>query len=450
MQVAGSARSITTGPNAVPAQIVQPTSPSEIAAILRNPKHFPAPVRPMGFGSSTTRCLAAPGGTVVDLSRMNRVLKIEENTVTVQPGISICELAEVLEAEGLELYGGFDLADRSVGGAVCAAGLEAAMGGSPSQFASHATSLKAVSPEGNRFVAKETDRSLLGLLRLSYGLLGIVYEITLKVRPIQTFSVQTARVGFRDFSKLVQRLTFASSGIKLYLLPFKDRVFLELRRTSDGADPGRKLAWKFRDWACYSALPAALRSLAMVVPIRKVRYPISDSLSEATHSLVGKSFLKTGSNSLEQTGRFRAPGSKQGFSYCTWAFPAQHFGAIACAYQALCLQHYEKTGFRCDMPAIGFRLNQDRSALLAPTFDEPMFTLSSLSTEQQGWDDFVVDLADFAATNDGVPFFNQSRGATSELALSRYGKRLDFFRKTRRKLDPDDRLLNPFFASYMV
>ena len=324
------------------------------------------------------------------------------------------------------------------------------MGGCPSQFAAHVTGLKVVGPEGNRFAARAADKSLLGLLRLSYGLLGVVYEVSLKVRPIETFTVQSARVGFKDFAKLAARLTFANSSTKLYLMPFKDRVFLELRRPTAQGVPGRKLAWQLKDWACYSALPTALRSLAKVVPIRRMRYPLSDKLSEATQSLLGRSFVSTGSNSLEQTGRFKNPGSKQGFSYCTWAFPAQNFGAIACAYQALCLEHYERTGFRCDMPAVVFRLNQDRSALLAPAFDEPMFTISSMTTEQDGWDDFIVDLAEFAQRHYGVPFFNQTQGATGEQAMICYGKRLDVFRKSRRKLDPDDRMLNQFFSSYMA
>jgi len=404
----------------------------------------------MGFGSATTRCLSAPGGTLIGLSNMSRVLRLDHSTITVQPGISIRELAEVLEAEGLELHSGFDLANRSVGGAVCAASLEAAMGGCPSQFAAHVTSLKVVGPEGNRFAARASDNSLLGLLRLSYGLLGVAYEVSLKVRPIQTFTVQAARVGFKDFAKLAARLTFANSSTKLYLMPFKDRVFLELRRPTTDSASGRKLAWRFKDWACYSALPTALRSLAKVVPIRRMRYPLSDKLSEATQTLVGKSFVSTGSNSLEQTGRFKNPGSKQNFSYCTWAFPAENFGALACAYQALCLEHYERTGFRCDMPAVVFRLNQDRSALLTPAFNEPMFTISSMTTEQHGWDDFIVDLAEFARINNGVPFFNQTQGVTGDHAMKCYGKRLTLFRNARRKLDPNDRMLNQFFSSYMA
>ncbi len=449
MQAAKSLR-LAQATNTRPAQALQPTSPGEISAILSNPRRYPAPIRPIGFGSSTTRCLSAPGGTIVDLLKMNRVLRLDRESVTVQPGITIRELAELLAAEGLELFGGFDLANRSVGGAVCGAGLDAAIGSGPTQFAAHVTSLKIVAPDGSRYNVKRDNAPMLGLLRLSYGLLGIVYELTLRVRPIQNFTVQSARVGFKDFINLAPRLARATAATKLYLMPFKDRIFVELRQTACGTKSGKQIAWRFKNWACYSALPSALRSLAKVVPLRSMRYPISDTLSQATQSLLTKGFLRSGSNSLEQTGRFRHPGAGASFAYCTWAFPAATFGRVAAAYQAMCLQHYSKTGFRCDMPAVVFRLNQDRSALLAPNFETPMFTISSLTADQHGWGDFVLDLADFAAKNDGTPFFNQTPGMTTKLAIDRYGRRLAAFRKTRRKLDPNDRLLNQFFASYMI
>ena len=101
------------------------------------------------------------------------------------------------------------------------------------------------------------------------------------------------------------------------------------------------------------------------------------------------------------------------------------------------------------MPTIGFRLNQDRSSLLSPSFDGPMVTLSALSTQGDGWDDFVFDFAEFAADHGGVPFFNQTRNVTAALATERFGRRLSFFNKVRRELDPYDRLLNPYFATYM-
>src|SRR6185295_15067835 len=296
-----------------PAATIQVSSQTEIHQVLMDVRRFPSPVRPTGSGSSTTRCITANGGTQLDLSGMNRVLKVDRDTVTVQPGIALPDLAEVLSEEGLELVGGFDLANRTVGGAVCAAGLEASMAGDVGQFASHVVQLKVLSPNGKKFVVSDKTKSLLALMRLSYGLLGVVYEVTLRVRPIQGFAVQTAKTSFKDFGKLGPKLLSAGAGVKLYLLPFRDRIYLELRKPAAEADPGRKLAWRFKDWAVYSALPEAARSLGMAMPIRQIRYPLIDSLSAVAQTLVGNSLVRSGSNSVEQSGRYKMLGSKSRF-----------------------------------------------------------------------------------------------------------------------------------------
>jgi FAD/FMN-containing dehydrogenase len=431
-----------------PAVSVQATAPSEILQVLRDWKRYPAPIRPLGSGSSTTRCITANGGTQLDLSGMNRVLKIDDDTVTVQPGIALPELAETLGEEGLELIGGFDLANRSVGGAVCSAGLEASIAGDVGQFAAHVVQLKVLSPTGKKFVVTGKTKSLLALMRLSYGLLGIVYEVTLRVRPVRGFAVQSAKTSFKDFAKLGERLPTATAGMKLYLLPFRDRIYFELRRPAADADPGKKFAWRFKDWAVYSALPEAARSLGLAVPIRQLRYPLIDSLSEVAQSLVNSALIRSGSNAVEQSGRYRMLGSKSRFTYTTWAFPASEFANTVLAYKLFCKEYYARTGFRCDMPAVSFRLNRDRSALLSPSFDSAVFTISPLSTQTDGWDDFVFDFAEFAASHHGIPFFNQTKNATPDAVTNAFGNRLAFFNKVRRELDPDDRLLNQYFGMY--
>jgi L-gulonolactone oxidase len=444
-RTAGPAANAALGP----AVTVQATTPSEILQVLQDWKRYPSPVRPVGSGSSITRCVAAIGGTQLDLSGMNRVLKIDKDTVTVQPGIALPDLAEVLSEEGLELVGGFDLASRTVGGAVCAAGLEASMAGDVGQFASHVVQMKVAAPNGKKFVVSDKTKSLLALTRLSYGLLGVVYEVTLRVRPVQGFTVQTARVSFEDFGRLGAKLPAATAGLKLYLLPFRDRIYFELRRPAAEGDPGKKFAWRFKEWAVYSALPEAARSLGIAMPIRQLRYPLIDSLSEVAQRLVNNALVRRGSNAVEQSGRYRVLGGKSRFNYTTWAFPAAEFGNTVLAYKLFCKEHYARTGFRCDMPAVSFRLNRDRSALLSPSFDSALFTISPLSTQTDGWDDFVFDFAEFAATHNGIPFFNQTRNATPEIVAQRFGGRLTFFNKVRRELDPGDRLLNQYFASYL-
>jgi FAD/FMN-containing dehydrogenase len=102
------------------------------------------------------------------------------------------------------------------------------------------------------------------------------------------------------------------------------------------------------------------------------------------------------------------------------------------------------------MPVVGFRLPTDRSALLSPCFDRPVFALRFVSSPHPMWEDFVMELADFAQKWGGAPLLNQSRSAEPEATSIALGSRLDFFRKIRRRMDPDGRLLNPFLSQYLA
>ena len=118
------------------------------------------------------------------------------------------------------------------------------------------------------------------------------------------------------------------------------------------------------------------------------------------------------------------------------------------AFHRFCLQTLERSGYRTDLPAVGYRIGKDASAVLSPSFDEPMVALRVSSTQKDGWDDFVIDLAQFAENWGGTPMFNHSRSLRAEHVAQMYGRRLDLFRNIRRQVDPQGRLLNPFLAQF--
>jgi L-gulonolactone oxidase len=120
------------------------------------------------------------------------------------------------------------------------------------------------------------------------------------------------------------------------------------------------------------------------------------------------------------------------------------------AYTEFCRETYARTGFRCDLPAVGFRVSRDNSALLSPSFDEPAIVLQATTTQSAGWEDFVIDFSQFAENWGGTPIFSQSRALRADFARQMYSQRLEFFRKVRRQLDPRNRLLNPFLAQYFA
>jgi hypothetical protein len=370
------------------------------------------------------------------------------DTVIVQAGVRIGKLIKALAAHGLELAGAHDLLDRTVGGAIAGGCIGPTIADGGGIFATQVTSLKAVTPTGQLLHVTQDKANLLNAFRLSYGMLGIIYEVTLRVRPISPFDAVHRRCTIAQFATLADRIATSNVGVKFFFMPFRDRVYLELRRFSSEARGSRKMAWQLKDWGESTVLPHVFKSLNRIVPVPGVRYRIIDEISRVTQGIVNNKLVTSGSNSTAHGAM--ASASTGTINYSTWLFPATDFSIVAQTYTEFCKKTHQVSGFRCDLPTTGFRITRDRSALLSPSFDEPMFALRAMSTQSEGWDDFVIDFSDFARDWGGSPFFNQSRGLEPDYAMQVFGSRMSFFAKIRRRADPDNRLMNPFLSQYFL
>lgn len=110
----------------LPVAVVRPGSAAELQAVVRIAAAAGAPLVPRGGGASYTDGYlpARPGSVLVDTSRMNRILEINEQDmyVTVEPGVTWHDMWQALKAKGLRtsFWGPFS-------------GLKATVGGSASQ-----------------------------------------------------------------------------------------------------------------------------------------------------------------------------------------------------------------------------------------------------------------------------------------------------------------------------
>ncbi|MEO0576143.1 MAG: FAD-binding oxidoreductase [Pseudomonadota bacterium] len=426
-----------------------PRNELELLAIMRSRSKFPTPIRPMGANSASTQCTTAVGGTVVDMAGLNRISDLTDQTVTCEAGVTLRELADYLAEHGMELAGALDLVNRTVGGAVASGCFGPSHDGSSAFIASQAIAMRVVTPEGTRLTVNESRENLMNAFRLSFGALGIIYQVTFRIRPQQKFVLKQRKMDVATFAKAVGVLGGQPIGIKFFYLPFKDRVYTELRRAQIDEKPVRNLPWKLKDMGETSVLPAICGKLGRIVPIAGLRYSLVDGLHDITQSMLTNTLTEGGSYAAEHvsqnSGKFNGPP----LEYTTWCFPVDEIGMLLTAYRAFAADYYQMHKFRCDMPVVGFRLPQDRSALLSPCFEQPMFALRFVSNPHAMWEDYVMDLGDFAQRWGGVPLLNQSRCAEPAATNIAYGSRLEFFRKIRRQLDPDQRMLNSFLSQYL-
>jgi hypothetical protein len=272
----------------------------ELMRLMTPAARTPTPIRPVGARSACTGCNTTPSGTVISVDALDNILNIDtfNNTVTAQAGVRIYRLVEALAEHGLELVGAHELAGRTLGGAIAAPSMGPGIGRRSACLGSHVLSAKLVTPAGKLMKVNASQRNMLGAIRSSYGLLGVIVEATLKVQPIANFTVSHRKLPIDDFCGVVDTLSNSDVGFKFYLLPYRDRVYLDLRRYSEFAGHMYKTPWKIKDWGESTVLPNLFKSFNRLLPLHSVRYQVIDTVSEATQGIVNGRFVTTGNNTL--------------------------------------------------------------------------------------------------------------------------------------------------------
>jgi glycolate oxidase len=274
--------------------------------------------------------IPAAGSIVLDLSRMNEIIKIDEEIqcVTVEPGITFGELNAALEKKGYRIGESPESAYSA-----CVAGHVASMGAGLGQYilgnqGDQVTGLKVVLPDGTllttgsgafenvpNFTKWVFGPDLSGLFIGSEGVLGIIVEVTLKLYPLAnamafgTFAFENIKDTIEAVHQIQKRLlsiqylscfekesfvkTYpelnwgnkAKNGIILTIvIEGRNKEDVEIQKegitkevlTHNGEDLkenfARDIFWKNRyTWAVTRSLRKGLRSIILFrVPTKKI------------------------------------------------------------------------------------------------------------------------------------------------------------------------------------
>ena len=193
-----------------PEAVVFAESAEDVAAAVALASQHAVPVIAFGTGSSLEgHLLAVQGGISIDLSRMNQVLRIndEDLTVTVQPGVTRNQLNTAIRHTGL-FFPIDPGADASLGGmaATRASGTNAVRYGTMRE---NVLALQVVTADGEiirtgtRAKKSSAGYDLTRLMVGSEGTLGIITEVTVKLYP-QPDSVSAAICNFPSIDAAVK------------------------------------------------------------------------------------------------------------------------------------------------------------------------------------------------------------------------------------------------------
>ena len=191
-----------------PDAIVSPASTEQVSAILSLASRESLKVIPRGMGSGLAAGTVPLGGELVlNLARMNRILEIDHDnmTVTAQAGVITADLAAAVEAEGL-FYppDPASVKHSTIGGNVaCDSGgprcLKYGVTGDYVLALEVVLANGQVLRTGNKCLKNVTGYDLVHLFVGSEGTLGVVTEVTVRLIP-KPRAVRTALAIFPDLA----------------------------------------------------------------------------------------------------------------------------------------------------------------------------------------------------------------------------------------------------------
>lgn len=434
-----------------PAVIVEANSVDDIIAVVKDSVKYPSPVRAVGSNHSTAPCGVADAGTLIKM-KMNRILNIGTDSLTVEADATHLNMAKALEAQKLQFYVNTEIGSLSAGSASCAGTKDASFPGEYGQVGSYITGVKMVLPNGDLLEVDEgTQPDLMQKIRSSYGLFGIIYEVTYKVRPLTPMHVHHKTFSLEEFIAALPDLKALNYSMMFYIFPFDNKITVEFRKYNPGAtgEPNHA-AWALRNLIWGTSGPKLGHDVEENVPIPSIRYGIIDTFNAAWRLQLENIITSDYTIPGDQIINYPPVSDDSRYTFSLFAFPEDDYPAALTDFFRFCKDYYSQKGYRSNLLYVGYRIAQDQKALLSYSYDGTVMTIDPVSTANNGWFEFLDAYNQFCSDRGGKPLLNQTPGLTAAIAQHAYGDRLKSLEDFRKQYDPQDRLLNDYFRNLLA
>ncbi len=208
----------------LPDVVVAPLTRDEIVAIIKLANEYKIPVVPRGGGTNLSGgSVPIAGGIVLALHRMNKILEIDTDnlTVTVEPGVITAKLHQAVEKEGLFYPPDPQSMFMSTIGGNVAENAGGPRGVKYGVTRDYVLGVEVVTPTGEvvkaggKTIKNVSGYDLIRLFTGSEGTLGVITQITLRLVPLP----EAKRTLLALFDRLDDAAKAVSGIIKQRIIP---------------------------------------------------------------------------------------------------------------------------------------------------------------------------------------------------------------------------------------
>lgn len=428
-----------------PQIVATPKDLQELIDVVKDTVNYPSPVRAGGSFHSLNGCFASEGTQVLLTNFDNISIDLAAMTVTVGAAVELIQIRDALRPHSMQLEVSPEIGNATAGSVACCGTKDASLGRvGPGQVSSTVIGVKMVTAEGKvETISDASDPDRMRVVRSSYGLFGIVFEVTFR---IQKQSVLSYKYKILEFTSPPSRdeLFDGAEGVLAFCLPYSNRIVAEQRRVlNDSAH----ISW-------FSRLKRFTRDKTW-----------ADKASFFTTLLPFNSFFRIFDKTivlmfhiLSRLGGFNARRSDSNidykfnrthyFDFTFWAIPVSRWQEFIPKFAAFCRDYFYETGFRTSLVASAYFINRDQRALLSFSSSEDIFTMDIADSRPNNplWLEFNRRYNVFVAQFGARPLLNQTKELSRDVVCQTLGNDWEKFLSYQQKIDPRGRFVNQYFA----
>lgn len=452
-----------------PDRVAAPANRDELVAVVLDPE-YPPPLRAVGELHSLNECFVTEG-TVIFMKHFQAFEYNPVNrTVSVGAGMRMIDLKNKLKKLGLQLEVVPEIGNATAGSVACCGTKDSSLKQGPGQISSCVVAVRMITADGSDvYATQERDPDWLRAIRSSYGLFGVIYEVTFAVQRRIKVKYQYAWVKLARAAKdgmplpvpdLDTEVLDKADGFLGFLLPSQRAIIVE-RRTVAKRHPRIPFWDGFKLWLRTFAWTTGARpfySPFRLLPRRIRRWLVGMLIWHMHRWLLRRFFLKL----IQQFTSYRAdamidfkrPVSSY-FDFTFWAFPKSSWAKVVPEFFAFCDDFRRRTGFEAALPTEVYFIRKDDRALLSFCPDEDIYTLDLVNwTDEEPplWREMNREFNEFAAARGARPLLNQTKyllPLPPQMQVQLWRPEWRCLSALRTVVDPTGRFLNPFFKEVL-
>jgi len=414
-----------------PEAILEPANEEELAAAV---KEGVAPVRVAGSGHSFTP-LVESQGTIISLRKMSGIADHDDEakTARIKAGTTIRDLGPMLFDRGMALANQGDIDRQSLAGAV-GTGTHGT-GGELGSLSAGVAGFRLVTANGEIVNASRDENvDLFNAGRVSMGSLGIMSEITMKLKPTYVLEETGGRMPVDEVLARVEELRDSHRHFEFFWFPYANDVIVKfLTETEAEAKPRRRRPdddpVETRDEKVFRLACEVSRYLPFL------RGPLQRFLTSAS----GRYSLDASAPGRARWSHDAFPSDRNNrFNEMEYAVPAER--GPDCIREVAA--HMRNCGVNFLFP-LEYRYVAADDIWLSPFYERDSVTISVHQYHRQPYQKLFDGVENIFRRYQGRPHWGKLHTARAAELKTLY-PRWDDFLKVRKEIDPTGKFLNPY------